>query len=70
MSEPWENPSTVNDRDPNVRDEAGFIYLIRCYACDPDGRENTREDAFMGICHWCGWKDSSKPQMERVLDGV
>jgi len=49
----WE--PTLNDRPPNFRHQSK-LYLVRCYACDPDrGRENWGPMVAAGICAWCGW---------------
>ena len=42
------------DRKPNFR-EGGKLYLVRCYACDPHGRENYSMAVASGKCAWCGW---------------
>lgn len=57
--------NTKQDRGPNFRDEAGNLYLVRCYNCEPKyGRENWVVAAADGRCAWCGWKDT-KPVKEK-----
>lgn len=47
------------DREPNFRNEDGKLYLVRCFACDPEhGRENYIPAVASGQCVWCGWKEN------------
>ena len=47
---------TFQDRRPNFRDEAGNLFLVRCYHCSPEhGRENYAPVVATGTCAWCGW---------------
>ena len=58
----------LQDRPPNVRDEAGRLFLVRCYVCDPiHGRENYILMVSTGTCAWCGWawRDVDKPPSGR-----
>lgn len=51
---------TVNDRNPNFRNEKGKLYLIRCFNCEDAGdigRENYLPAVSSGCCVWCGWDD-------------
>lgn len=42
----------------NFRDKNGNLYLVRCYACEPErGRENYAMSVASGQCAWCGWKE-------------
>lgn len=46
------------DRGPNFRSDDGRLYLVRCYACNPDhGTENYALAVADGQCAWCGWKE-------------
>jgi hypothetical protein len=53
-----ETISTVQDRPPNFRNSSGKLYLVRCYACSPTGRENYAPAAATGTCNWCGYVDT------------
>lgn len=58
-------PPSLQDRPPNFRDdlhgEGGNLYLVRCYACDPEhGRENWAVMVASGTCAFCGWKEESR----------
>lgn len=47
------------DRPPNFRGVNGKLYLIRCFACDPErGRENYAIAVADGKCAWCGWSEA------------
>lgn len=46
---------TVNDRPPNFRNAHGRFFLVRCFACAPEGRENRMTRVYSGECVWCGW---------------
>lgn len=48
------------DRRPNFRED-GKLYLVRCYACSPHGRENCSFAVASGECSWCGWKEADAP---------
>jgi hypothetical protein len=49
---------TVNDREPNFRDDSGRLFLVKCFACAPKfGRENKITFVYSGECAWCGWKE-------------
>lgn len=42
----------------NFRDKDGKLFLVRCYACEPErGRENYAPIVATGYCAWCGWKE-------------
>ena len=47
---------TINqDRPPNFRKD-DRLYLVRCFACDPEiGKENWAMAVYSGVCAWCGW---------------
>lgn len=46
------------DRGQNFRDKNGKLFLIRCYACEPErGRENYAMAVASGTCAWCGWTE-------------
>lgn len=48
------------DRPPNFRSEDGRLFLVRCFACDPDhGRENWALAVADGTCAFCGWKEAA-----------
>lgn len=51
---------SMQDRPPNFRDEAGELFLVRCYAPGhPErGIENWGPAVALGQCAWCGWKES------------
>ena len=52
---------TINDRSPNFRNEQGNLYLVRCFACDPEfGVENYIPNVARGVCAWCGWPETLK----------
>ena len=45
-------------RRPNFLGDDGRLYLVRCFACDPEwGRENYGPAVATGTCAWCGWHD-------------
>lgn len=47
--------NTVQDRPPNFREE-GYLFLVRCFACEPErGKENYAFAVSLGHCAWCGW---------------
>jgi hypothetical protein len=46
------------DRPPNFRVN-GQLYLVRCFACSPDGRENYLSNVATGQCTWCGWYEDT-----------
>lgn len=49
------------DRKPNFRDDKGRLYLVRCFACEPErGRENWAMAVSEGRCAFCGWKDGDE----------
>jgi len=50
-------PLEVNqDREPNYRDDAGLLCIVRCFVCDPErGKENYLLAVASGKCVWCGW---------------
>ena len=49
---------TIQDRDANFRDDQGNLFLVRCFACEPQrGRENYAFSVASGVCAWCGWKE-------------
>lgn len=55
-------PKTIQDREPNFR-ENGKLYLVRCFKCDPDrGRENYLPAVASGSCAWCGWKEGEESE--------
>jgi hypothetical protein len=46
------------DRPPNFRADNGDLYLVRCFACQPEwGRENWDMTVADGVCAWCGWRE-------------
>lgn len=48
------------DRQPNFRDENGKLFLVRCFACDPErGRENAKPSVASGICCHCFWNEKT-----------
>lgn len=51
---------TIQDRNPNFRDEDDNLFLIRCFACSSTayGRENYATYVATGQCAWCGWKET------------
>ena len=49
--------NTVQDYNPNFRDEDGKLFLVRCKVCD---RENYLPAVASGICVWCGWTEKDK----------
>lgn len=57
-------PETIQDRPPNFRSDEGHLYLVRCYACDPEyGRENYVLMVSSGQCAWCGWKEEKEAEV-------
>jgi hypothetical protein len=49
------------DRNPNFRDKEGKLFLVRCFACEPErGRENYAPAVASGTCAWCGWKEEEE----------
>lgn len=45
-----------NEQKPNFRDDNDKLFLVRCFACEPDhGRENYLPAVASGQCAWCGW---------------
>lgn len=57
-----EATALTQDRPPNFRGEDGSLYLVRCFACNPEhGRENYAPNVASGICTWCGWSESETP---------
>ena len=58
--------TTIQDRPPNFRDENGKLFLVRCFACDPErGRENWAEAVASGICSLCGWHEGRGEENDR-----
>lgn len=54
----------VNDRRPNFRTNDGKLYLMRCFACEPEyGRENYCMCVADGVCAWCGWSGAESPNV-------
>lgn len=53
-----ETIKTIQDRPPNFRDSAGKLYLVRCYVCSPEGKENYSPNVASGTCGWCGYVDT------------
>lgn len=53
---------TVQDRHPNFRGEDGKLYLVRCYSCTAEGRENWAMAVASGQCCWCGWSEKDREQ--------
>lgn len=52
-----DTPRHVNDRRPNFYGDDGRFYLVRCYACRPEGgTENWAIAVAAGECAWCGWR--------------
>lgn len=50
---------------PNFRDEKGKLFLVRCYACEPNGgKENYLPMVATGICAWCNYKEPSESTPE------
>lgn len=50
---------TLQDRQPNFRNDDGRLFLVRCFACDPErGRENYAIAVAAGQCAWCGWMEA------------
>lgn len=46
------------DRPPNFRSKDGKLYLVRCFACEPEhGRENYAPAVASSECAWCGWSE-------------
>lgn len=43
------------EQAPNFQDEEGNLFLVQCYACCPEGRENYLPAIATGQCAWCGW---------------
>lgn len=54
---PFTGKITVQDREPNYRDEADNyrLYLVHCYDCD---RQNKLSHMAKGRCYHCGWDDT------------
>ena len=53
-----EKKRTINDRCPNFRDERDRLFLIRCFACEPQrGVDNWAMAVSSGACAFCGWSD-------------
>lgn len=51
------------ERPPNFRDENGELYLVRCFACDPEiGRENWMVVVATGTCAWCHWYEGCEDE--------
>ncbi len=49
---------TIQDRKPNFRGKLGNLFLVRCFACDPErGLENYAMMVSSGVCHACGWHE-------------
>lgn len=60
---------TIQDRPPNFRGDEGNLYLVRCYACDPEhGRENYALAVAVGQCVWCGWSEAPVVQQDRATE--
>ena len=58
--------TTIQDRPPNFRDENGKLFLVRCFACDPErGRENWAMAVAGGTCSWCGWHEGRGEENDR-----
>ena len=52
---------TIQDKGENFRNDAGKLFLVRCYAHDKkDGRENSGVAVASGTCAWCGWSEKKK----------
>lgn len=52
---------TIQDRGPNFRAGGTRLYLVRCYACDPEhGRENWAPAVASGTCAHCGWNEKDQ----------
>jgi hypothetical protein len=59
-----EGPCVNQDRPPNWR-TGGLLFLVRCFACDPEkGRENYALCVSGGICAWCGWRDKKDGNLD------
>jgi len=51
---------TLNDRAPNFRNDEGRLFLVRCFACDPQrGTQNWAMAVASGTCAFCGWSDEA-----------
>ena len=51
----------VQDKEPNFRDEDGKLFLVRCFACEPNrGLENYAVAVATGRCYRCGWTEDNK----------
>lgn len=50
----------------------GHLYLVRCMACQPFGKENWGPMVAKGICAWCGWQDDATQQNEEepIIDAL
>ena len=46
--------NNIQNRQPNFLSGDKF-YLMRCFVCDPEGRENYSVAVASGQCAWCGW---------------
>lgn len=53
-----ETIKTIQDRPPNFRNSSGKLYLVRCYVCSPEGKENYSPNVASGTCGWCGYVDA------------
>ena len=54
---PLKKPKSLQDKDPNFRDNRGNLYLVRCYSELCGDRENYAFCVATGRCAWCGWKE-------------
>lgn len=56
-----DNTKTIQDREPNFRDEQNNLFLVHCFNCDYEfGRENYSSVVSCGYCNWCGWGRTTK----------
>lgn len=46
--------NNIQNRQPNFLSGDKF-YLVKCFVCDPEGRENSSVAVASGQCAWCGW---------------
>jgi len=50
----------INDRFPNFYSQDGVFYLLQCFACDKNGRQNGSAAVSSGKCDLCGWDNAGK----------